>query len=264
MGFYLAGGPELDGYGEDDLRHCTVGYTTYWNGNPAFVTAAHCSRHFASTEHTDYFQPTPDPYSGPTADLWGQEEYDPDSFTCNWTWLCRMTDANLVMTTNPSLSIGWGEIARPVTFGSTVIDPDNPFFTITDWHDPAKHEPVHMVGQNSGWTMGTVTETCQTNETVDLKGNRVRINCADHATYGHGNGDSGAPVFYLWGQSTGSVWITGIHHGNHSLTGAALFSRVSRVKEELGGAPTHPVEGTPPPPEECSDSVGPDGRITPC
>jgi hypothetical protein len=124
-----------------------------------------------------------------------------------------------------------GYIARPDNFGSTTIDPNNPRFGIVEEVPyPMGGETLHRVGSASGWTYGTVVDTCR-----DIPGleSDVKMLCQDLIDYGSAGGDSGAPVFF-WYEGTGGVDLYGVHWGRRPGTTTRVFSAMNNIEHELG------------------------------
>jgi hypothetical protein len=217
--------------------NCSIGFVTMYNGQPAFVTASHCSRKFGEADNTPYAQPYFSAFDDFTV---GTEAHDPDWFHCNWLKKCRMTDTNIVSFVGSYSDIDHGRVARTLhSNGSKDVDQQNPYFTIAgQMPESIVGQEVHKMGQATGWTVGEVTRTCLTSY-ISHDGGTVRVNCTDEATYHRGSGDSGAPIFLRWSDT--HVYLYGIHHAGNSTH--AFFSRMARVQEDLGGVTIRPSSG---------------------
>lgn len=202
------------------------------------VTVGHCSKRLGVQDHTNYYQPA-SKWNGVSQATFAQEVFDPKFEPCD-TIFCRGSDA-LIASTTQSVS---SRIARPygppggiVSWGSTTIDPSNPFLTVTDLDDPVLNEPIEKVGIYTGWTEGIVHSTCEIEyiETIPTESGRAPT-CQSKGSYGSHGGDSGAPVF-RYNPATGMAVLVGIHWGHQTAGGAyadGLFSRMSQVESDLG------------------------------
>ena len=177
------------------VGQCTLGVVAKVGPSVRWLTASHCTvnDNVANTWHPQFdgqeiLQP-----DGTVADsLLGFEIADP---TCYIFGLCRRSDAALLSFVDASGDLG--RIARTLyagsaNFGSDTIDVLHPYFEITGKHGLYTQGPVgerlDKVGQVSGWTTGTVTQTCFYSGGVS---------CAWATSNFSTGGDSGSPVFYL-------------------------------------------------------------------
>jgi len=95
-----------------------------------------------------------------------------------------------------------------VDYCEIAIDPDNPaLFIGYTRYGSRKGDILDKVGIASGWTSGSVTETCK-----DVEGEtEVVVLCADEVEFSVTWGDSGGPVFRYLGD--GTVEFRGIVFG---------------------------------------------------
>lgn len=93
-------------------RACTLGFITTYMGDPAFVTASHCSKIQGGLDSTVYGQPD----ASTQANEIGYEVFDP-SFTqdSGCTSMCRWSDASIVKLDSTSGVLG--SVARPGNCG---------------------------------------------------------------------------------------------------------------------------------------------------
>lgn len=90
---------------------------------------------------------------------------------------------------------------------------------------------IHKVGRTTGWTSGTVTNTC-TN--VSVSGTNITLLCQTIVQRSGsvivGGGDSGSPVF----TGTSNVTLRGILWGGSGSGDMFVFSPLKNVQDELG------------------------------
>jgi hypothetical protein len=134
-----------------------------------------------------------------------------------------------------------GLIARTATrnnggfFGSPTAltrDQTNPFWVIdnveaNNWWAGLV---VEKLGTTTGWTWGTITDTC-----FDYLGpdGQKGITCAYAADLHVSGGDSGGPIFYIHPEGDGRVTLGGIMAGIRN--NKAVFSKYNRINNDLGG-----------------------------
>ncbi len=215
---------------------CSLGFVAQWNGVLGFVTASHCSGSIYSLDHAAYY----------VGGIYvGSESVDPSGYPCG-VRTCRGSDANF--TTAPSgASLAVGRIYRTVwvNSGSTNVDQSQPYFDIVEsGSNLVQGQRVDKVGRTTGWTSGTVTSTCKD---ATPTWNTV-TRCAYEANYMRGSGDSGGPVFVRLasGDST-EVTLIGVH-SSESWEGQGLFSKLERIKSDLGNGTWNVIAHGPTPP----------------
>ena len=94
-------------------------------------------------------------------------------------------------------------------------------------------QTVHKIGRTTGWTRGSVSNTCVN---VNVNGTNITQLCQTLVSAGVGAGDSGSPVFRRVG--TGSnVTLVGILWGG-SGSSLYVFSPISNIETELGALTT--------------------------
>lgn len=222
--------PELSG---DYFYRCTLGFNALWEGKQVFITAAHCSQDEWGTDGTKMYQPFPR-----DSRYIGKEIYDPAPFECGPFWdtdACRYSDAAIVRLAS-GVSATLGAIARTSynaygygNEGSTVIDADQPRFTIVgSAGDVNGGEYVHKVGFVTGWTTGQVTKGC-----VDVEQGGQRLICQAFADLGLEDGDSGGPVFKR-NAGENEVLLQGVVWGKIPADEVVIFSDMNNIEIDLG------------------------------
>jgi len=215
---------------------CTIAFNARQpaSSDTYLVTASHCSGEQGGVQHTEIFQPTPQP-----ANLIALEHLDPDYFVdgCYPHRRCRFSDASLARYL-PGVQATVGAIARTtlrgLTAGSLTIDDADPSFTITD-RQPFSliGQTLDKVGRTTGWTVGTVALTC-----VDffVGDSDVAMLCQDAMLSGIGGGDSGGPIFESQAAFTSDVTVYGVLWGSANTNFGPLvaFSPLENVEFELG------------------------------
>lgn len=226
----LAGGYEAGARGSEDP--CTIGFTTVssvwtWEGRTkGFVSASHCTRVPFEPDGSDWKQPHRDRFGSPESKegLVGGELWDPERESCEQSDKgCRHADAALMEVDEDSAGIAFGKIARTREAQRTCtvggfggceigINTRKPTFTIIfERPHPGAGRSIHKVGRTTGWTYGTVLETC-----VDKKDQHgYWIYCNHSLDLWSAGRDSGAPVFMIDHNSTDSseVHLVGIAWG---------------------------------------------------
>lgn len=203
--------PDSVGGGSSDT-YCSRGPTVHRIGVRGFLTASHCSGHFAQYTGTTYKQGS--------STVIGQESVDPAALPaggiCAWALPCRRSDALFVADVG-SPSVGF-DIAVTTTVGvGSAVSGDSTL----SYRDPVVGSGIAVAGDylyktgfRTGTTYGMVTNTC-----FDFQ--NVRYDWLDHYSLpcqgiiaaGVQAGDSGSPVWLeaanndatvygiLWGQS---------------------------------------------------------------
>ena len=211
---------------------CTVGFVALRNGVRTFVTATHCSSNWGAIDNTVMSQ------AGVGRRI-GAEYIDPNKWSCGFYDYCRESDAAMY-SIDDTVDALHGLIARTTYanngylnggVGSLVIDSLRPYFVVTvagqslpsGWY-------VNKMGITTGWTWGTVENTCVDHHNGTWPG-RYTTTCAYEADLREDPGDSGGPVFTLEGGD--AVGLVGTIIGSNG--DYAVFSRYSRIVSEMGG-----------------------------
>lgn len=241
---------------------CSLGLPVYHNGLGAkgFLTASHCTEGTqGGSQNTWFSQPGGAWFWG---DKIGEEKADPYLFDsradshCETGRQCRKTDASFQKYDYGTLGFV-GRIARPskrcTVSGercSTVMSSGSDDIRVTSLAGgttPAgcatqmpvvKGDTVDKVGRTTGWTSGTVEQTCARTKVASDDGSDSGITLLDQiivvATGDHG--DSGAPVF-VYDSGTNTASFAGILWGGSNE--AFAFSPVSSIALELGSMEFH-------------------------
>lgn len=231
---------------------CTIGFTTVssvWTEGDGrtkgFVSASHCTKvphEPDDASESDWKQP----YNNVTLSkigLIGKELWDLEPESCERGPRCRHADAALMEVDEDSAGIAFGKIARTVKAqdhcelnvvgGCTVlVNSRNPTFTILferPW--PGMGRSIHKVGRTTGWTYGTVHETCADKE--DPYG--VWILCSHGLKLFSRRGDSGAPVFMFdeFDRDSTEVHLVGIVWGLGREDTVTYVSNIDQIREEF-------------------------------
>jgi hypothetical protein len=230
------------------LGACTLGVNVYKSSNvygrydyqPYFITNAHCTNAQGYVENTDFFQPTYSNGAGRFVGsevretLWrGRETHSgcpaPDS--------CSLADVAMVQYT-AGVYPDYARIARPTSAGTgnspgsvTLANPLDRFRIVDSMgNNPPLGTRLSKVGHYTGWTTGTIFETCtdwkQFNPTSPKT---FYVLCQYSMNATTHTGDSGAPVFF---QKAGNdVSFVGIVWGGG--VGRARFSVYPYISYEL-------------------------------
>lgn len=220
---------------------CTLGFVAIHNGTPVFITNSHCTSSTFAKDNSKFYQDFIDP-----ANQIGIELKDPNTEYC-WLWSqlfsnCRYSDASAIALF-PGVTFELGRIARPIgknfvnahvsTIAKT-IDSENPYLSIDRSTDIIANGMVlNKVGSTTGWTDGTVTQTCVH---VDYGGDAFwALKCQYKVTGTYvWEGDSGSPVFRI---------LTSMDYTQHaSLMGILYaggptgfwFSPMSGIRNDIG------------------------------
>jgi hypothetical protein len=218
---------------------CSVGFNATLNGEASFVTASHCTNTQGGVESTPYWQPLQSVDGTQIA----TEVADPvyvqghRGSICPKNRRCRYSDSSREAYANPA-NMALGVIAQ--TSGPNNNDLNiTGSFTITS-DDCASiggclavGTTVNKVGRTTGWTQGTISNTCVN---TGVSGSNIVQLCQSFVSAGVGAGDSGSDVFQITGGS--NVKLAGILWGG-SGSNLYVFSPLGNVKAELGNLITH-------------------------
>ncbi len=188
---------------------CTLGPTVRFPGwsSRYIMTNSHCTATHWAYDGRGADQPFIWP---PWSTYFGVEAMDPPPFygypLCPTGTYCRQSDAAVIQFENVNESAF--KIARttqmvttPGTLGS--ITRATPDFTVIDTFPYASllaGQPVHKVGQTTGWSFGAIGTTCADIWNAEF-GGYVRCNFKSAGTVMLG--DSGSPVFIWWAGGSG-------------------------------------------------------------
>jgi len=220
----VRGGHEI-AFGSSSV--CTAGFSAYFGGEPAYVTASHCTNVPGAVTGTVHLQ------GGRRI---GREVFDPHRTPalsgCPSGHTCRYSDVAIGVF-DAYVDFGYATLARPAVAdplaGPIYLSPDAPTFTVRDEATyPALGEMLHKVGRTTGWTYGEVIATC-----LDLRvGENVTLLCQDRVAAGVNGGDSGAPVFSLGGTASDTeATLYGVLWGRAG--DSFLFSSIHNIREDI-------------------------------
>ena len=236
----LGGGLRMDFTTElgNTIGGCTLGFAAQRNGAVGFVTNSHCTEQFMNPDKTRAFVGSIHVAT---------EESDPSAYTCG-VRRCRASDASFFIGITNQKTFGVGLIYRTtpeppcggLSCGAqpTDVDQSRPFFFVTaeENNDVYVGQEVHKVGITTGWTKGSIKQTCVDHDSYSGPGYQTVTRCTYEATYAAGEGDSGAPVFSIIDPNASTVKLLGIHQARAKLgENQARFSKLNRIKSDLGG-----------------------------
>ena len=206
---------------------CTLGFNATRSGQRSFITNSHCTNVQGGVQNTPYWQPTQSVAPGQIA----TEVADPNYTTgggCPAGRRCRRSDASRAAYASGTQST-LGRIAKTTgaNNGSLTIQGN---FTIVAEGNPVVGQQANKIGRTTGWTRGTITNTCVT---VNVSGTNITQLCQSIVAAGVAGGDSGSPVFL---RSGSNATLIGILWGGGA--GTFAFSPIANIEQELGALTT--------------------------
>jgi len=206
---------------------CSLSFNA-WRGTVlGYVTASHCSDIQGAADGTQYYQPL----NQVTDEHIGQEIADPGFFRCARGRKCRYSDANFSAGDNGVITLGG--IAKTTGPNNGSLDIGGQF-TITGEESGVAGQTVNKVGRTTGWTQGTVTNTCVN---TGVSGTNIVLLCQNFVDAGVGAGDSGSPVFRI--DSGDNVKLQGTLWGGNTSGTMFVYSPIGNIEQELGALTTH-------------------------
>jgi hypothetical protein len=205
---------------------CTLGF----NVNGSFVTNSHCTNTQGGTEGTPYWQPTQSASPSQVATEAADPPYSGNLQGCPSGRVCRRSDASRAGYVNGFNQFAVGRIARTNRPGRSLTIVGD--FTITAEGSAVVGNVVNKVGRTTGWSQGSVTNTCVN---TNVSGTNITQICQNFVSATVGSGDSGSPVFQI--TSGNNVRLMGILWGG-SGSQNFVFSPLNQVEQELGGLAT--------------------------
>ncbi len=209
---------------------CTMGLVVKVGSINGFLTNSHCTNTKGGVEGTQFYQPTIS-----SGNLIGIEVRDPIYVTggaCPSGRRCRSSDSALVQFTGNNMGLGnWGYMAAPPCSdcNNINISSTRPRFDMTyNNRNFAVGDTVQKVGRTSGWTKGTVTNTCVD---INASGNTTLL-CQASASLGATYGDSGSLV--MKGSYRYRRKMTGLMWGGIPGTRTTYFSSRDQVESDIG------------------------------
>ena len=239
---------------------CTLGFNVDHAEGRSFITNSHCTDGQGKDTGTIYYQPTSSADSSPI----GVEADDPPYFSgrghpeCSNNRRCRYSDAARVQYEAGPENLG--RIAMTTGVNSQSLDVSGSFDITSQSAEThfTRGSTLHKVGRTTGWTTGSVGDTCAT---VNVFGSNIQLLCQtfvhNSETTISGSGDSGSPVFRDNGN--GAAELVGILWGG-SGTSTFLFSPLANIQGELGTLDATTDRTSAPPAGEVSGSIS--GRVT--
>ncbi len=210
---------------------CTLGFNADRSGQASFIVNSHCTQTQGGTEGTLYYQPL----ASVAGSFIGTEVHDPKYFrggACPRGWKCRYSDAARAAYAS-GVSFDLGGIARTSGPNNSALDIVGDFRVVGEGSAPVG-AVVNKIGRTTGWTQGTVTNTCVN---TAVSGTNIVQLCQTFVSAGVGPGDSGSPVF---GQSgTTSATLLGILWGGNSSGTLFVYSPIANIERELGALTTN-------------------------
>jgi len=232
---------------------CTLGFNVDHAGGRSFITNSHCTDQQGSNDGTVYYQPVSsvDPVAIAT------EAHDP-SYTrgggCPRGRVCRSSDASRALYDGGTASTR-GALARTSGANSGSLEVVGTFNVASQNNTSTSFSgTINKVGRTTGWTSGTVSNTCAT---VNVSGTNITLLCQTLVSSNQqivGGGDSGSPVFTTG--SSSDVTLVGILWGGSSSGDLFVFSPLKNIQDELG-AMTATSGGSAPPPDDPPDEDPP-------
>lgn len=240
---------------------CTLGVNAKLSGRMVFLTSSHCSfgAYNLSTHHAQAQGPV-------VGAVIGHEWKDPAGWDCS-SWIpftqtssnCRNADVAAYDYSIPDDSVMYGYIARHDNRHQGAIpnqpeptyDETNPLeiIGIASVWAIGQGAVVEKIGRKTGWTYGTVTETCSRKKvTVSHGSGHYTVLCAYSTNYHAERGDSGGPVFLLGGSD--KVYFAGLHYGSDD-NDNGRFSDWASIQTDLGSMSIYD-----PPPPPLGASIG--------
>lgn len=210
---------------------CTLGFNVDHSGGRSFITNSHCTDRQGSTGSTAYYQPSSSVDSNPIA----IEADDPAYFTggvCPRGRKCRYSDAARARYQSGTESTR-GAIAKTGGENSGSLGVVGTFTISSQSGSTSFSGTFHKVGRTTGWTSGTVSNTCAT---VNVAGSNITLLCQTLVQRSGSvivqGGDSGSPVFRV--TSGDNVELAGILWGGSSSGDLFVFSPLKSIQDELG------------------------------
>ncbi len=205
---------------------CTLGF----NVSGSFVTNSHCTTTQGGTEGTRYWQPTQTASPSQVATEAADPAYSSNLQGCPAGRVCRRSDASRAAYVNGFTQFTIGRIARTNRPGRSLTIVGD--FRITAEGSAVVGNVVNKVGRTTGWSQGSVTNTCVN---TNVSGTNITQICQNFVSATVGSGDSGSPVFQII--SGTDVRLMGILWGG-SGSQSFVFSPLSQVEQELGALTT--------------------------
>jgi hypothetical protein len=213
---------------------CSLGFNAVRAGVNGFVTASHCSTKQGRLDGTKYYQPL----NQVDDELIGAEIADPAyqrGAGCPPGRVCRYSDSNFSSGTS-GVNFELGSIAKTTGPNNNSLDIAGNF-SITQEGTAVTGETAEKVGRTTGWTQGTVSNTCVN---TGVSGTNIILLCQNFVQAQVpivAGGDSGSPVFKIL--PGGTVALLGDLWGGSSSGTMFVYSPIAYIELELGALVTH-------------------------
>jgi hypothetical protein len=210
---------------------CTLGFIVERAGQAGLITNAHCTATLGSVDGNLFYQPD----HIRNRDAIGTETKDQGFKSglpgCGSGNLCRYSDSAFIEL-GSEVDYNLGAIAKPTGRGQTAVDHNAKFRIVSDSWFPMMGDIVHKVGRGTGWTSGSVIQTCTAAPAIPGSFDRWFL-CQTKANYGASGTDSGSPVFQITNSpNTNDVKLVGVHWGH--VLGVPTYSPIGNVYLDLG------------------------------
>ncbi len=213
---------------------CSIGFNAVSGGQNSFITASHCTTTQGGVEGTQYWQSLS---SQPNSFI-GTEVADPPYLrgrkgsSCPKSRRCRFSDAARAAYA-AGVPFTLGGIARTSGPNNGSLDITGSFTVVADGGEVVG-STANKVGRTTGWTQGTITNTCVN---TGVSGSNIVQLCQNFVSAGVGGGDSGSDVFMDLGG--GNVSLLGVLWGGNGAGTQFVYSPIANVVQELGPLTTH-------------------------
>ncbi len=218
---------------------CSVGFNATSGSQKSFITASHCTNTQGGVEGTPYWQPLQSVNGTQIATEVADPVYTRGALPgCPHNKRCRYSDASRAAYIDGS-NQALGLIARTSGANNGSLDIVGSFtITADDLNNSVTvGQTVDKVGRTTGWTEGTVSNTCVN---TGVSGSNIVQLCqtfvSSSATIVLG-GDSGSGVWQSLGGN--NVKLVGILWGGNGNGTQFVYSPLKNVVQELGPLSTH-------------------------
>jgi hypothetical protein len=218
---------------------CSVGFNATSGTEKSFITASHCTTKQGGVESTPYWQPLQSVNGTQIATEVADPVYVRAGAGCPKGKKCRVSDSSRAAYINGS-NQALGLIARTSGANNGSLDIVGSFSITSDDCTTTLGgclvvgTTVGKVGRTTGWTSGTITNTCVN---TGVQGTSIVQLCQTFVSAGVGAGDSGSDVFQV--TSSTNVMLAGILWGGNSNGTQFVFSPLANVVRDLGPLTTH-------------------------
>ena len=219
---------------------CSVGFNATSGGQKSFITASHCTNKQGGVEGTPYWQPLQSVDGTQIATEVADPVYVRGLAGCPKGRTCRYSDSSReAYIDGANQALGLIAATDAANSGSLTIVGS---FSITQDDLPTTvtvGQTVNKIGRTTGWTSGTVTNTCVN---TGVSGTKIVQLCQTFVSSNNTivlGGDSGSGVWQGLGGS--SVKLVGILWGGNGSGTQFVYSPLANVVQvqELGPLTTH-------------------------